>query len=198
MSYVTYLQLRHIVGTYEQEISFQTWVQRWGMNSGLSHREHGWDIFDKGNSERRANGQGELLISPKVYWDFPDGSDSKEPACNEGDLDWIFGTGRYSEKGNGYPLQYFCLENSMDKGADGLQSMGPQRVGHSWVTNIFTTGSSLVVLMVKNMSANAGNVRDAGSIPGLGRSPGRGHWQPTPVFLPRESHGQRSLVGYSP
>ena len=33
---------------------------------------------------------------------------------------------------------------------------------------------------------------------GLERSPGRGAWQPIPVFLPGESHGQRSLVGYSP
>ena len=35
-------------------------------------------------------------------------------------------------------------------------------------------------------------------IPGLERSPGGGKWQPTPVFLPERSHGQRSLVGYSP
>ena len=39
---------------------------------------------------------------------------------------------------------------------------------------------------------------DPGSIPGSGRSPWRREWQPTPVFLPGESHGQRSLVGYSP
>ena len=37
-----------------------------------------------------------------------------------------------------------------------------------------------------------------GLIPGSGRSPGEGQWQPTPVFLPGESHGRRSLVGYSP
>ena len=38
-----------------------------------------------------------------------------------------------------------------------------------------------------------------GSIPGSGRSPGEGKWQPTPVlFLPGEFHGGRSLVGYSP
>ena len=46
--------------------------------------------------------------------------------------------------------------------------------------------------------ANAGDIGDMGSIPGSGRSPGDGHWQPTPVFLPGESHGQRSLAGYSP
>ena len=46
--------------------------------------------------------------------------------------------------------------------------------------------------------ASACNAGDLGSIPGLGRSLGRRKWQPIPVFLPRESHGQRSLAGYSP
>ncbi|CAI9162481.1 unnamed protein product [Rangifer tarandus platyrhynchus] len=49
--------------------------------------------------------------------------------------------------------------------------------------------------VVKNLPANAG---DTGSIPVLERFPGEKKWQPTPVFLPGESHGQRSLVGYSP
>ena len=40
------------------------------------------------------------------------------------------------------------------------------------------------------------NAGDLGSVPGSGRSPGEG-WQPTPVFLPGESHGRRSLAGYS-
>ena len=40
--------------------------------------------------------------------------------------------------------------------------------------------------------------RDPGLIPGLGRSPGEEKWQSTPVFLPREFHRHRSLVGYSP
>ena len=51
---------------------------------------------------------------------------------------------------------------------------------------------------VKNTPANAGNIRDAGLIPGSGKSSGGGKWQSTPVFLPEKSHGQRSLVGYSP
>ena len=46
----------------------------------------------------------------------------------------------------------------------------------------------------KEPACNAG---DTGSISGLGRSPGEGNGKPTPVFLPGESHGQRSLVGYS-
>ena len=49
--------------------------------------------------------------------------------------------------------------------------------------------------MVKNLPASAG---DAGSTPGLGRSPGGGNGQPTPVFLAGEAHGRRSLAGYSP
>jgi len=52
--------------------------------------------------------------------------------------------------------------------------------------------------MVKNPPANARGQREAGLIPGSGRSPGGGHGKPTPVFLPGESHGQRNLVGYSP
>ena len=47
----------------------------------------------------------------------------------------------------------------------------------------------------KESACNAG---DPGSIPGLGRFPWRRKWQPTPVFLPGESHGQRSLAGCSP
>ena len=46
--------------------------------------------------------------------------------------------------------------------------------------------------------ASAGNAGDLGSIPRLGRSPGEGNGNPTPVFLPGESHGQRRLVAYSP
>ena len=44
---------------------------------------------------------------------FPGGSDGKESACNAGDLSWISGLGRSPGEGNGYPLRYSCLENSM-------------------------------------------------------------------------------------
>jgi len=50
----------------------------------------------------------------------------------------------------------------------------------------------------KESACNAGDTGDKSSIPGLGRSPGGGKWQPTPVFLPEKCHGQRSLAGYSP
>ena len=55
-----------------------------------------------------------------------------------------------------------------------------------------------VVKVVKNPPAYAGDARDKGSIPWSGRSPGEGNGLFTPVFLPGKSHGQRSLVGYSP
>ena len=51
----------------------------------------------------------------------------------------------------------------------------------------FTDGSA-----GKESACNAGDTGDSGSIPGSGR------WQPTPVFLPQKSHGQRSLEDYSP
>ena len=47
----------------------------------------------------------------------------------------------------------------------------------------------------KESTCNSGEL---GLIPGLGKIAWRRAWQPTPVFLPEESHGQRSLVGYSP
>ena len=50
-------------------------------------------------------------------WGFPGGSDGKESACNAGDPGSIPGSGRSSGEGNGYPLQYSCLENPMDRGA---------------------------------------------------------------------------------
>ena len=56
-------------------------------------------------------------LSTSVFLVFPGGSDSKESACNAGDLGLIPGWGRSPGDGNGYPLQYACWENFMDRGA---------------------------------------------------------------------------------
>ena len=48
---------------------------------------------------------------------FPGGSGSKESACNAGDQGSISGLGRSPGEGNGNPVQYSCVENSMDRGA---------------------------------------------------------------------------------
>ena len=66
---------------------------------------------------------------------------------------------------------------------------------HSWPRCMYWSPFQ-VALVVKKPPASAGDIRDTGSIPRSGRSPGEGHSN-TPVFLPGESHGQRSLEGYS-
>ena len=59
---------------------------------------------------------------------FPGGSDIEESACSVGDLGSNRGSGRSPPEGNGYPLQYSCLENSMNSSEPGrLQSMGSQK-----------------------------------------------------------------------
>ena len=82
----------------------------------------------------------------------------------------IPGLGRSPGGGHGNPLQYSCLENPMDGGAWWATV---HRVPKSW-----TQLSDFTSLVVKNPPANAGNIRQAGSIPGLGRSPGGGHGNP--------------------
>ena len=58
--------------------------------------------------------------------------------------------------------------------------------------------TSQVALVVKKPPANAGDIRDAGLIPGSGRSPGGGHGNPPQYSYLENPHGQRSLAGYSP
>ena len=66
-----------------------------------------------------------------IYLGFPGGSDSKESACNAGDMGLIPESGRSLGEGNGCPLRYSCLVNSMDRGAwRVIQSTGSQRVRH--------------------------------------------------------------------
>ena len=52
--------------------------------------------------------------------------------------------------------------------------------------------------MVKNLPANAGDTRDKGFDPWVGKLSWRRKWQPTPVFLPEKFQGERRLAGYSP
>ena len=113
---------------------------------------------------------------------FPGGSDDKEPACNAGDLGSIPGLGRSPGEGNGYPLQYYCLGNSVDRGAwwalvHGVTKSWKQlRDFHLKINNNyfwcwdFVGGSD-----GKASTCNAG---DLGSNPGLGSSPGEGYGNP--------------------
>ena len=65
----------------------------------------------------------------------------KESACNVGDLGLIPKLGRSPAEGNGYPLHYSGLENSLD------YSMGSQRVGHNWATFTFSLSHHIFLTM---------------------------------------------------
>ena len=69
----------------------------------------------------------------KYVLGFPGGSNSKEFACNAGDLSSIPGLGKSTGEGNGNPLQDSCLENSMDRGAWWAIVHG---VAKSWDTTV--------------------------------------------------------------
>ena len=62
---------------------------------------------------------------------FPGGSVVKNLLVNSGDMGSIPRSGRSPGEENGKLLQYSCLENSIDRGAGGLQSIGSQRVEYN-------------------------------------------------------------------
>ena len=135
---------------------------------------------------------------------FPGGSDGKESTWNVGDLGLIHGLERCPRAGNSYPLQYSCLDDSMDRGA---WQATVHRVAKSqtWLSDFhfFTThhvrkrealtvwapwgahlnfckgpaGPSQVTLEVKNQPGNAVDIRDTDSIPRW-RSPEEGNGNP--------------------
>ena len=97
----------------------------------MSHK-HGLILYHFHNSLRMSNHSpsgplpGYHQSTSFLYWfvcldsshrGFPDGSDNKESACNAGDPGSILGWGRTPGEGKDYPLQYSCLENSMDREA---------------------------------------------------------------------------------
>ena len=77
-------------------------------------------------------------LAPVMKMGFHGDSDGKESACNAGNLGSIPGSGRSPGEGNGYPLQYSCLQNPMGRGACVTDSLGSQRVRQSWATSTFT------------------------------------------------------------
>ena len=72
----------------------------------------------------------------------PGGSDSKESACNAGDLGLIPGSGRFPGEGNGNPLQYSCLENPMDRGTWWATVHGVAESGRTEATHTHSVLSS--------------------------------------------------------
>ena len=113
---------------------------------------------------------------------FPGGSVINNLAANAGDVGLIPGSGRSPGEGNGNPLQCSCLENPRDRGAWWAAVYGvaesQTRLRRLRSNSSSSKKGSQVALVVKNPPASARNVRDTGSIPVLGRSPGGGHGNP--------------------
>ena len=65
---------------------------------------------------------------------FPAGSVVKNPPANSGDVGSIPGLGRSAGEGNGYPLQYTCLGNPIDRSLMSYSPWGCKRVEHDLVT----------------------------------------------------------------
>ena len=106
-----------------------------------------------------------MIFNPKYC--FPGGLEVKASACNVGDPGLIPGLGRSPEEGNGNPLQYSRLENSMEGGAWWaiVHGVAKSQIRLSDFTLGFPDSSA-----GKESACNAG---DLGLIPELGRSPGQ-------------------------
>ena len=98
-----------------------------------------------------------------------------------GDLGSIPELGRFTEEGNGNPLQYSCLGNPMDKEIWQSTVCG---VAKSWTclsnytTTIYNIWASPMAQQVKSLPAVQADIGDLGSIPELGRSPEEGNGDP--------------------
>ena len=89
-------------------------MAKWFSEDALQIAEKRREVKGKGEKEMYARLNAEFQ---RIARSFPGGSNGKESDCNAGDLGLIPGFGRSPGEGNGYPLQYTCLENSTDRGA---------------------------------------------------------------------------------
>ena len=136
-----------------------------------------------------------VLLFSLLREGFPCNSAGEESTWNVGDLGSIAGLGRSPGEGKGYPIQYSGLENFTD-----CIVHRSQRVGGDWVTFTFTFclrmgfpgGAS-----GKEPTCQCRKHRRHRFDPWVRKIPPRRKWQPTSVSLPRETHGQRKLAGYS-
>ena len=136
-----------------------------------------------------------MSICTQICSKLFDSSVGKESSCNVGDLGSIPGLGRSPGEGKGYPLQYSGLENSKDCIVHGVPK------SWTWLSTFHFTFPSLGFpggASGKESACQCRRQKRRGFNPWVSKIPWRRAWQPTPVFLPGESHGQRSLVGYNP
>ena len=129
-----------------------------------------------------------LVFMCSFHQGFPGGSEDKVSACNAGDLGSIPGLGRSPGEGNDNPLQYSCLENPMDRGAQWATVHGVAK-SQTRLSDFTYSGKELACQRRRHKRLRFD--------PQVRQIPWRTAWQPTSVLLPGESHGQRSLTGYS-
>ena len=104
----------------------------------------------------------------------------------------IPGLGTCPGEGNGYPPQYFSLENSIDRGAGGLQSWGHKESDMTKQLTLSFLLSKHCTSHLKMQTLDMNHVL----IPNCNQTirnikmPWRWEWLPTPIFWPGEFHGQ--------
>ena len=149
----------------------------------------------------------------EYMYGFPGGSNSTESACTAWDLGSIPGSGRSPGEGNDYPLQYSCLDSSIDRGAWQATVHGICRTESLHCSPETTTTLLIIYTPIQNKKfkvwKKSGMDKEWHSqgmllkckrhrfSPWVGKISWRREWLPTPLFLPGEFHGQRSLEGYT-
>ena len=130
------------------------------------------------------------LLTP-VFLGFCGDLAGRESPCSVEDLGLIPGLGTPPGEGKGYSLQYPGLEYSINYLVHGVTNSWTWLSDFHFHVHIlspsFPCGAA-----VKNPTANAGDMR-CGLDPWVRKIPWRRAWQPTPLLLPGESYGQRSL-----
>ena len=125
--------------------SFSPYVVIWSFRSGNN-------ITVLKNSSKFKH----ILVTGSHFLGFPNGSADKE-SCNAGDTGGtssIPGSGRSSGEGNGNPLLYSCLGNSMEEEPGRLQSKGLQRGGHNWVIKELNATKHYIYFMCTTLYLN--------------------------------------------
>ena len=176
-------------------------IQLCGLPLWLSGKESACNAGDAGgvgSVPGSGRSPGEEIPTP-VFLGFSGGSDGKKKsACNAGDPDLIPGLGRFPAERHGNPLQSCCLENPHGQSLAGYSPWGLKN--QTQLSNQTTTIDYLKGFpsgsVVKNTPAMQ-ELQETRVLSPVGKISCRRAWQPTPVLLPGESHGQGSLKGYS-
>ena len=111
----------------------------------------------------------------------------KNPPAIVGDLGSITGLGRFPAEGKGYLLQYFSLSHRILQDTENIVSEYWKYSSEYWAP-----GQRIPWTVLSSPWGH----KDSDTTEQL--SLWQRKWQPTPVFLPGKSHGQRSLAGYNP